>query len=174
MSLGSKIAETMAPSRAARLKRRRSRARRGIAAVEAALVFPLMVTLLLGTWEVSRLVEVYQIVNNAVREGGRQAAAGQVSNSAVQQVVLNYMKNAGLPTTHATVTVSDLTTPGTDATNAAELDMIQITASIPFSDVRWLAAMLVTNSSTSVSVTSVWWSNNNQNYPTNISVPQAY
>jgi Flp pilus assembly protein TadG len=178
MPLGSKTTETMARSlptpKAARWKRRSSRHRRGIAAVEAALVFPLMVTLLLGTWEVSRLVEVYQILNNAVREGGRQAAAGQISNSAVQQVVLNYMKNAGLPTTNATVTVSDLTTPGTDATNASELDMIQITATIPFKDARWLAATLVTNTSTVVSVTNVWWSNNNQDYPTNISVPQGY
>ncbi len=137
-------------------------------------MLPVLVTLILGTWEVSRIVEVYQIMNNAVREGGRQAAGGQLSNTAVQQVVLNYLKNAGLPTTNATCTISDLTTPGTDATNAAELDMLQITATIPFSDVRWTTATLVTNNSTVLSVTSLWWSNNNQTYPTNITVPQGY
>jgi Flp pilus assembly protein TadG len=152
----------------------RQRDRRGIAVVESALLLPVMVTLLLGMWEIGRMVEVYQILNNAVREGGRQAAAGQLTNSQVQQVVTNYLKSAGLTTTNVAVTVSDLTTPGTDATNATTLDQLQITASIPFSDVRWSSATLVTNSSTKLSVTSVWFSNNNQAYPTSISVPAGY
>ena len=40
--------------------------------------------LMLGTWEVGRMVEVSQILNNAVREGGRSASTGQYTNSQVQ------------------------------------------------------------------------------------------
>ncbi len=42
--------------------------RRAAAAVEMALLAPLMTTLLLGIWEVARMVEVQQLVNNAARE----------------------------------------------------------------------------------------------------------
>ncbi|HEX4128644.1 MAG TPA: TadE/TadG family type IV pilus assembly protein [Pirellulales bacterium] len=157
-----------------RAARRRLRQRRGAAVVEAALLLPVVLTLLLGMWEIGRMVEVYQVLNNAVREGGRQAAAGQLSNSQVQQVVTYYLAQAGLTTTNVTVTVSDLTTPGTDATDATELDQLKIIATIPFADVRWSPATLVTNSTTTLSVTQLWYSNNNQAYPTNISVPPAY
>src|SRR5262245_25544717 len=93
---------------------RHLRTRRGTAIVEAAIMLPLVVILLLGTWELGRISEVQQILNNGVREGARQAAAGVMTNSQVQSVVTNYVKNAGLPTTNLSVTVQDLTSTGTD------------------------------------------------------------
>jgi TadE-like protein len=33
-----------------------------------------------GTWEIARLVQVYQVVANAAREGARIAAQGQIIN----------------------------------------------------------------------------------------------
>jgi Flp pilus assembly protein TadG len=146
----------------------------GTATVEFALVLPVILTLMLGTWEVGRMVEVQQILNNAVREGGRHAATGQYTNAQVQKVVLNYLSMAGLTTTGATATVSDLTNPGFDATAAVELDQLQIGVTIPFTNVRWAAATLVTNSSTVLSASSIWFSNNGQTYPSNITVPAGY
>jgi Flp pilus assembly protein TadG len=148
--------------------------RRGVAAVEAALLLPVMLVLMLGTWEVGRIVEVSQILTNAAREGGRSASTGQNTNSQVQTTVLNYLTNAGLSSSTATVTVTDLTTPGTDCTNAAELDQLQVTVTIPFKSVRWSAATLVTSSSTNLSATATFYSNNNQSYPSSISVPSGY
>jgi Flp pilus assembly protein TadG len=145
-----------------------------VAAVEAALILPVVLILMLGTWEVGRMVEVTQILNNAVREGGRSASTGQNTNSQVQQTVLNYLQNAGLPSASATVTVSDLTSPNTDCTAATELDQLQVTVSIPFNAVRWSAAKLVTTSSTTLNATTIYYSNNGQSYPTSITVPQAY
>jgi Flp pilus assembly protein TadG len=150
------------------------RRRRGVAAVEAALLLPVALILMLGVWEVGRMVEVTQILNNAVREGGRSASTGQNTNSQVQQTVLNYLQNAGLPSASATVTVNDLTIPNTDATAAAEFDQLQVQVSIPFTAVRWSATKLVTNSSTTLKATAIYYSNNGKSYPTNISVPQAY
>lgn len=138
------------------------------------MLLPLALMLMLGTWEVGRMVEVSQILNNAVREGGRSASSGQYTNSQVQQTVSNYLMNAGLPSTLATVTVTDLTNPGADCKAATEMDQLQITVSIPFSVVRWSAATLVTNSSTALNATTIFYSNNGLTYPQNISMPQAY
>ncbi len=148
--------------------------RRGVAAVEAAVLLPVALIMLLGTWEVGRMIEVDQILNNAAREGGRSASTGQYTNSQVQQTVLNYLQNAGLPSTLATVTVTDMTSPGTDCTAAAELDQLQVAISMPFTAVRWSAATLVTNSSTTLKATTIFFSNNGLSYPTNITMPQAY
>lgn len=145
--------------------------RHGVAAAEAALLLPVVLTLLLGTWEVGRMVEVEQILNSAVREGGRHASTGQYTNSQVQQFTLNYLSNAGLPSSQATATVTNLTSSGTDCTAAKELDQIQVTVSIPFTAVRWAAVTLVTNSSTKLTASAIFYSNNGQSYPSNLSVP---
>jgi Flp pilus assembly protein TadG len=145
-----------------------------VAAVEAALLLPLALMLMLGIWEIGRMVQVGQILSTAAREGGRAASNGQNTNSQVQQIVLNYLQNAGLPSTLATVTVNDLTNPGTDCTVAIELDQLKVTVSLPFKAVRWSAATLVTNSSTTLNATALFYSNNNQSYPANSTVPAAY
>jgi Flp pilus assembly protein TadG len=148
--------------------------RRGVAAVEAALLLPVALILILGTWEAGRMIEVEQILNNAAREGGRSASSGQDTNSQVQQTVLNYLQNAGLPSASATVTVTNLTHAGVDCTQATELDQLQVTVTLPFTAVRWSACTLLSNSSTTLKATTTWYSNNGQSYPTSISMPQAY
>jgi Flp pilus assembly protein TadG len=155
-------------------RRARRRERLGTATVEFAVLLPLVMTLMLGTWEIGRLVEVEQILNNAAREAGRRAASGQYTNAQVQQIALNYLSMAGLTTTNAAVTVTDLTHAGTDATAATELDQLQITVTIPFVNVRWASATLVTSASTVLSATNIWLSNNGQSYPSNITVPAGY
>jgi Flp pilus assembly protein TadG len=65
--------------------------RRGVAAVEFAFVLPFILILLLGMWEEGRAIQVNQILYNAAREGARQASTGVVTNSAAQQVVINYL-----------------------------------------------------------------------------------
>ena len=54
----------------------RPAARRGAAAVELALILPLLMTFLFGIWEVGRFLDAMQTLQSAVREGARQAAAG--------------------------------------------------------------------------------------------------
>jgi Flp pilus assembly protein TadG len=120
------------------------------------------------------MVEVTQVLTNAAREGGRSASTGQYTNTQVQQTVLNYLQNAGLPSASATVTISDLTNPNTDCTAATVLDKLQVTVSIPFSALRWSSALLVTNNATTLNVTTIYLSNNDQNYPTSITMPPAY
>ncbi|SIO31561.1 Flp pilus assembly protein TadG [Singulisphaera sp. GP187] len=114
--------------------------RRGAVAVELALVLPLLLTLLLGVWDLGRLIDAVQILNNATREGGRCASTGQVSVTEIQQAVLNAMSQAGLVTTGVTVTVTNLTNAAnSDPMVADQLDQFEITTTLPSNNVRWIA-----------------------------------
>ena len=85
--------------------------RRGVAAVELAFVSVLLVVpLLLGIWEIGRLVQVQQIVSNSAREGARLSAQGFTINTSgaptqikvnsgtasVKDAVYDYLYAAGL------------------------------------------------------------------------------
>jgi Flp pilus assembly protein TadG len=121
---------------------------------------PLLVTLLLGVWDLGRLIDATQILNNAAREGGRAASTGKNSLAAVQSTVLNYLAQAGIPTTNVNVTWTDITTPSnTDPTTATQLDQFQITVTLPSSNVRWISLSNLIGSST-LTATTYWYSMN--------------
>jgi Flp pilus assembly protein TadG len=142
-----------------------TRRRRGAAAVEMAVSALLLSPLPVG------VVQVQQILGNAVREGGRQASTGQLTAAQVQQVVTTYIQNAGLPTQHLTVTVQDLTSSGTDPTAASQFDQIQVTATIPYADVRYVSLQLVTKATPNLTASSTWYSMVDKPYPSPFTPP---
>jgi Flp pilus assembly protein TadG len=148
-----------------------TRRRRGAAAVEMAVAATLLSPMLIGMWEVGRVVQVQQILSNAVREGGRQASTGQLTSAQVQQVVTTYLQNAGLPTTNAAVTVQDLSAPGTDPTAASQFDQIQVSATIPYADVRYVSLQLVTKTTPNLTASSTWYSMVDKPYPSPFTPP---
>src|SRR5580704_8990192 len=100
-----------------------SKRRHGAAAVECAVVMTLLVPILLGTWEVGRLVQVQQLMQNAAREGGRQCAAGNLNAAAIQQLVASNLNANGIPCTTGNVTITNLTNASrSDPSTAAQLD----------------------------------------------------
>jgi len=120
--------------------------RSGVAAAEFALLSPVLLGLLLGTWEVGRLIHVEQIVWNAAREGARQASTGKRTVSEVQQAALTYLSNAGIPTTGVTVTVTNLTSSSRpDPTTADQLDHFRVAITVPFNNVRWVMLDQITS-----------------------------
>lgn len=142
-----------------------SRKRRGVAAVELAVCMPFLVIILLGLWEVGRFLEVQQILENAVREGGRQASSGKRTNAEVTTYVLTYMQQAGLNVvdskgnalTGVTVTVTNKTS-GLDAASSNQLDQLEIFAEIPADKVRWLVAGRFIPNNANLNTTSTWLS----------------
>src|SRR5205085_6129993 len=98
------------------LRMRRARRRFGVAAVEAAIMLPFVLYLMLGLWEVGRMVWVTTILTNSVREGARVAAGGLsggqgVTVAMVQQQVKDYLTSSGFPSTAvngATITLTNL------------------------------------------------------------------
>lgn len=141
-----------------------SQRRRGVAAVELALVAPVLLILLLGLWEVGRLIEVQQVLSNAVREGARQAstAVGRspaVTSDTVKATVVFYCTQNGLSSvTASNVTVQNLTHPGTDPSQASQLDQIQVSISIPFNSVKWVLLNQTITNITNLSATSTFYS----------------
>ncbi|MBI2863992.1 MAG: pilus assembly protein [Chloroflexi bacterium] len=65
---------------------------RGFAAVEAALLLPVLVLIFLAVVEVGRLLDAWVIATNAAREGARYAAYGE-SASTVQNKVSAYLSS---------------------------------------------------------------------------------
>lgn len=159
---------------------RRQPPRRGAAAVEVALLFVFfMIPLMIGVWEVGRLVQVQQIVSNAAREGARVAAQGFTVNSDgtttqiqrtsgspnVRDTVYQYLYAAGL--TGLSNTTADLdvtfqflapTSQGTTPTEPYQGEKGQpfsVTVTIKdWSKVRWVNLGLV--NPTQVTYTATW------------------
>ena len=147
------------------------RNRRATACVECALILPVLMIFVLGLLEMGRFIEVRQILTSAAEEGARQASAGQVTNAQVVNIVTGCIAAAGLPTTGLTITVSDLTNPGRDVSQATCMDNLQVTVTIPFVNVRWCSSLLVTDANTKVDATVYWVSSLPQAYPSNVTAP---
>jgi Flp pilus assembly protein TadG len=157
--------------------RRGFQRRRGVAIVELALVLPILLVLLLGIWEVGRLVQISQIVNNAAREGARKASTGINTYSDVSTTVTNYLTTAGITNLSGLqVQVFNVTQgnagPSYDPSKATQLDQLKVIVSLPLSNVQWaLVNMLITDPNTQITATAVWLSNQDLAYPTNITPP---
>jgi Flp pilus assembly protein TadG len=166
-----------------RVRGRRRPLRNGAVAVEAAFLLPVLITLMLGVWEVGRIIQVQEILANAVREGAR-VAAGATSNNTdvtvamVQAQVQNYMTASGLPTaavSGSTVTLTNLSANSwTDPCDAQPLDKFSVSVSIPsgtaFNSLRWVLTSTITGM-TSLNVSTTWLSANDSELTVNSSLP---
>jgi Flp pilus assembly protein TadG len=153
----------------------------GVAAVEMAVTLPLVLALLIGTWEVGRILEIEQILNMGAREAARQAGSGLLTDSQVQQVAIDYIRNALDDTTGnltrnlaVTVTVYPASSPTTpeniDASQANSLDLIVVSVSIPYQDVRWIALPTITGAQ-SLQAQATWVCLKDYPFPTTAPQP---
>lgn len=127
--------------------------RSAVAAVEFAFVLPLLVVLMLGVWEVGRLIQVQQILQNACREGARLAAQGHTINSTgapidiqvssgspnVQTTISNYLRQSGVDPTGLTVTFvyTSGDTTLTQPYQGVKGQQFRVSMTLPFNNVRW-------------------------------------
>ncbi|MCS7168709.1 MAG: TadE/TadG family type IV pilus assembly protein [Gemmatales bacterium] len=133
------------------------RSRSAIATVEFALSLPLLLVLMLGVWEIARYVEVQQIVNNAAREAGRQAAGGSKSVAEIRQSVSQYLQSAGLTPNGFELSVTNLTNPSSrDPREAYNLDALEIVLSLPYRNVNLSLTSLFIPSSARIRSRVVW------------------
>jgi Flp pilus assembly protein TadG len=158
----------------------RTDSRSGSAAVELAVVLPVLVTLLVGIWEVGRMVQVKQIMSNAAREGARCAAVGSHTPADVDATVKAYLAGVGLNTTGYTVRVDNITqdptpqpnSPSDDPSAANQLDRLRVTVTLPFNNVRWVILKQITNVST-LTATADWRSMKDQPLVIDPSMPAS-
>jgi hypothetical protein len=130
--------------------------RAGVAAVEMGWTFAVfIVPLMIGIWEVGRMVQVQQIVSNAAREGARLAAQGTTIRSDgtiieirtstgtpnVRDVVYQYLLAAGLSNlqlSDITVTFAFTTGSGTEPYEGIKNQPFEVTVSVNWDKVRWV------------------------------------
>jgi Flp pilus assembly protein TadG len=117
------------------VKRYSSRCRRrGVSAVEMALIAPVFVALLLGMIEGARLGMVTQLLTTAAREGCRVAVLDGMTQTDVQNRVTAVLSGSGISVGTVTPTCPSPYT----WTSAPGGTAINVTLSIPYSQVSWL------------------------------------
>jgi Flp pilus assembly protein TadG len=125
--------------------------RKGVAAVEFALVAPVLCMAFLGMIEVSRAIQVQMVLSNAVREGCRgyadniatDAAGYQIGTQACVQPIINDMltgANIGIDTSKVTVTA---TSPTAVTVAGIPMNQVTVTASLPYSSVAYFAGFYI-------------------------------
>ncbi len=84
--------------------RRTRRGERGAAALEFALVVPLLITLVFGMVDAGWAINRYSVLNNAVREGARTASLG--GDVATSKLAVTTALDTTMITSTPTITVS--------------------------------------------------------------------
>ncbi len=106
--------------------------RRGVAAVEFALVAPIFLMLVIGFIELGRALMVQQVLTNASRVGARTAVTLNADDEDVISTTTGYASQLATP--NVTVVVDP------SASSAAAGDIVNVTVSVPFTEVSWMPA----------------------------------
>jgi len=122
--------------------------RSGVAVVEAAVVLPVMLILVLGTIEMGTALRASTILQSAVREAGRIANMdwryivedGDTPNAKMERDIRNFVTASGLPGQDLTVSIvhADGDSAGqtfdiSDEDN--ELEMMKVEITLPYSSI---------------------------------------
>ena len=125
--------------------------RAGIAAVEFALVAPLLCVAILGMIEIGRALQVQMALTNAVREGCRGFADSTATLSSgyqtgtaayAQYLVTDSLSNANIGINTGNVTVTAVATPIT--VSGISMTEARVTATLPYSSVSYFPAFIMT------------------------------
>ena len=122
--------------------------RKGVAAVECAIVLPIMMVLVLGLIEIGTALRASTIMQSSVREAGRLASMdwryvvedGETPNAKVEQDIRNFVTASGLPGDDLVVSIEHAEGDSagaefdiSDADNELKLILIEIT--LPYASI---------------------------------------
>jgi len=138
--------------------------RRGTAAVELAVIAPLLCLLFVGISELSRGIEAKVTLSDAVRKGSRTGIQRDKGNTDIFNDVVNIMRDSGYDSTKfnpappgttsgpanigsVTITVTDPNgTTLSDALGAPPDSQVSVQVSIPVSSVKWVFSVFLKQS----------------------------
>lgn len=127
-----------------------TKARRGAAAVELAVVSPLLILLVFGGIEVGQFVNSSQLTSNASREGARTASRNEtLAVTEVEATVHDYLDDAAeIPISAIAVNVLDgagTPIPGGNLTTIASGEVVSVQVTVQFNTVRWISFLNILN-----------------------------
>jgi Flp pilus assembly protein TadG len=140
----------------------RSRRRRGIAASEFAVMLPFLCALVMGMFELGRLVMVKDTLTNAARKGCRTGVTPGKTYQNLLDDVNNILTDNNITAGNATITVQVATYTGTSTTPSwgsfttvtsgsaytpGALDKVSVKVSIGVTNVLWFAPLFVPSAS---------------------------
>lgn len=103
---------------------------RGQALVEAAMITPLILLIMVGIFEVARAYQTWQVITNAAREGARAAVVVGADQATVQALVKQYLSDGQLSSAgDATVNVNQ---NASLSVNGETLGASEVTVDYPF------------------------------------------
>jgi len=126
---------------------------RGAALIEATLIIPLLLLLMVGIFEVSRALETWQVLTNAAREGARMAVTPNSNTGTVSALVHTYMANGHLTSESvANVTVDQ---GASIVVNGSTVGASVVTVDYPFEFMMLqpVASLVVPGSTTGQAIT---------------------
>ena len=160
-----------------RLQSLHSDQRRGVAAVEFAFCLPFLLLLLVGIWELGRIINVQIILNNAARDGARLGAQANIINQFgeytrikfntgtpnVEGAIKAYLHAAGITNQNglvielqfvegATAGGAPPTSTSADPHTGAKNQRFRVKVSLPYDNVRWTNLSLVNPSTLTAEV----------------------
>ena len=127
--------------------------RSGVAAVECAIVMPILILLTIAAVDVGRFINVSQVVDNASRVGVRTASKGTVVKlSDIETVVMSYLGNSfpGVPPeelrSSTTIRVSDSSgnaITNSDLARVGSGSPVAVEVGFEYDSVRWMGDISV-------------------------------
>jgi Flp pilus assembly protein TadG len=119
---------------------------RGQALLEAALITPVVLLIMVGIFEVGRAYQTFQVLTNAAREGARAAVVPGADVTTVKALVKQYMTDGALGSV-ATANV-EVNQAASIQVNGANIGATLVTVDYPFSFIMLqpVARLVVHNS----------------------------
>jgi Flp pilus assembly protein TadG len=107
------------------------------AAVEFAVIAPVILALLFAALELGRAVLSLELLSHAARHGARTGSLTNRSTANVEAAVRSSLQSAGLDKDQATVTVK-VNGTAKDVSTAVAGDEIEVAVAMPFARLTWL------------------------------------
>lgn len=136
------------------------RSRRGVAVVEMAFIFPVLLLLIVGVWEIGRLVWLQQIMAQAAREGARLASQANIINTTgsyvqismatgtpnVEDTIKDYLYSAGITNQtgiQITFQFLDGDTSKTQPYQGVKNQRFRLRVTLPYANCKWTDLSLI-------------------------------
>jgi Flp pilus assembly protein TadG len=118
--------------------------RLGGAVVEFAVIAPLLATIVLGTVEVTRAIQVKNVLTDTARSGCRIAIENGATSDSVKDNINTILTSNGIDTKLATTTIL-VNNKNVDVSTATKYDIISVKIALPIAGVNWVTPLFFAN-----------------------------